>query len=72
MICLAEHYNVWIGYELGTENYKHAIPIIIIIIMELEFISIKYWFEAQTEEINNIEKNLQIQNRIYIAEKIKH
>jgi hypothetical protein len=48
--------NVWTGYELGIENYKFAIPLVIIV-MILEFISVKYWFEAQTEEIKNVEKN---------------
>ena len=47
--------NVWTGYELGTENYKLAIPLVIII-MILEFHCVKFWFEAQTEEIKNSEK----------------
>jgi hypothetical protein len=50
--------NVWTGYELGTENYKLAIPLVIIV-MILEFISVKFWFEAQTDEIKNVEKNHQ-------------
>lgn len=45
--------NVWTGYELGIENYKFAIPLVIIV-MILEFFSVKYWFEAQTEEIKNV------------------
>ena len=48
--------NVWTGYELGTENYKIAIPLILIV-MILEFHCVKYWFEAQTEEIKNVGKN---------------
>ena len=50
--------NVWTGYELGTENYTFAIPLVIIV-MILEFLSVKYWFEAQTEEIENAGKNHQ-------------
>jgi len=53
--------NVWTGYEFGTENYKLAIPLVIIV-MILEFISVKYWFEAQTEEIKNVGKNHQDSN----------
>jgi len=48
--------NVWTGYELGTENYIIAIPLILIV-MVLEFNCVKYWFEAQTEEIKNAGKN---------------
>lgn len=48
--------NVWTGYELGTENYKLAIPLVIII-MVLEFHCVKFWFEAQTEEIKNSAKS---------------
>ncbi len=44
--------NVWTGYELGIENYLLAIPLVIAI-MILEFCCIKFWFEAQTEEIRN-------------------
>jgi hypothetical protein len=50
--------NVWTGYELGTENYNFAIPLVIIV-MILEFVSVKYWFEAQTEEIKNAGNNHQ-------------
>lgn len=50
--------NVWTGYELGTENYKLALPLVIIV-MIMEFISVKYWFEAQTEEIRNVKYNYQ-------------
>jgi hypothetical protein len=45
--------NVWTGYELGTENYKLALPLVIIG-MIMEFFCVKYWFEAQTEEITNV------------------
>lgn len=48
--------NVWTGFELGVENYKFAIPLVIIV-MILEFKSVTNWFEAQTEEIRNTEKN---------------
>lgn len=48
--------NVWTGYELGIENYYLAIPLVIIV-MILEFHSVKYWFDAQTEEIKNVEIN---------------
>ncbi len=48
--------NVWTGYELGIENYKFAIPLVIIV-MILEFKSVTNWFEAQTEEIRNTEKS---------------
>jgi len=48
--------NVWTGYELGIENYKFAIPLVILV-MILEFHSVKYWFEAQTEEIKNVGRN---------------
>jgi hypothetical protein len=48
--------NVWTGYEMGTGNYKFAIPLVISV-MILEFLSVKYWFEAQTEEIKNVGKN---------------
>ncbi|MCX9081019.1 MAG: hypothetical protein OIN83_02360 [Candidatus Methanoperedens sp.] len=48
--------NVWTGYELGTENYRIAMPLILIV-MILEFHCVKYWFEAQTEEIANAGKN---------------
>ena len=47
--------NVWTGYELGIANYKLAIPLVIII-MILEFNCVKFWFEAQTEEIKNFRK----------------
>jgi hypothetical protein len=50
--------NVWIGYELGIENYKLAISLVFII-MILEFHCVKFWFEAQTEEIKNTEKIMQ-------------
>lgn len=50
--------NVWTGYELGTENYTLAIPLVIIV-MILEFISVKCWFEAQTEEIKSFGQNNQ-------------
>jgi hypothetical protein len=50
--------NVWTGYELGTENYTLALPLVIVV-MILEFISVKYWFEAQTEEIKNVGTNHQ-------------
>lgn len=45
--------NVWTGYELGTENYAIAIPLILIV-MFLEFHCVKFWFAAQTEEIQNV------------------
>lgn len=51
--------NVWTGYELGTQNYTIAIPLVIIV-MILEFRSVKFWFEAQTEEIKNVGKNHQV------------
>ncbi len=49
--------NVWTGYELGIENYKIAIPLVIIV-MVLEYHSVKYWFEAQTEEIKSVGQKL--------------
>ncbi|MCX9084458.1 MAG: hypothetical protein OIN87_06650 [Candidatus Methanoperedens sp.] len=50
--------NVWTGYELGIENYRLAIPLVIIV-MILEFQSVRFWFEAQTEEIKNVGKKYQ-------------
>jgi hypothetical protein len=47
--------NIWTGYELGIGNYKLAI-LLVSIIMILEFHCVKFWFEAQTEEIKNAEK----------------
>ncbi len=49
--------NVWTGYELGMQNYNIAIPLVITV-MILEFCSVKFWFEAQTEEIKNAGQNL--------------
>jgi hypothetical protein len=60
--------NVWTGYELGIENYNFAIPLVIIV-MILEFHSVKYWFEGQTEEIKNVGKNHQGLKPYNIAEK---
>lgn len=48
--------NVWTGYALGIENYQLAIPLILVV-MILEFHCVKYWFEAQTEEIKNVRAN---------------
>ncbi|MCE8425556.1 MAG: hypothetical protein J5U17_07230 [Candidatus Methanoperedens sp.] len=45
--------NVWTGFELGTENYGLAIPLVIMV-MIMEFYSVTSWFEAQTEEIKNV------------------
>jgi hypothetical protein len=56
--------NVWTGYELGTENYIFAIPLVFIV-MILEFLSVKYWFEAQTEEIKNV-GNTHLDSKQYI------
>ena len=53
--------NVWTGFELGTENYLLALPLVVIV-MIIEFRSVKYWFEAQTEEIQNIKTNLRFSN----------
>lgn len=49
--------NVWTGYELGIENYNIAIPLVIIV-MILEYNSVKFWFEAQAEEIKNSGQNI--------------
>lgn len=42
--------NVWVGYELGTENWKLAIPLVIVV-MAIEFVNVRLWVEAQTESI---------------------
>jgi len=51
--------NVWTGYELGIENYNIAIPLVIIV-MILEYNSVKFWFEAQAEEIKNSNENFSV------------
>lgn len=53
--------NVWTGFELGTENYALAIPLVIFI-MIIEFYSVKSWFAAQTEEITNVENGFNANN----------
>lgn len=42
--------NVWAGYELGIENYPYAV-FLIVVLMFIEFYSVKLWIEAQTEDI---------------------
>ena len=47
--------NVWVGYELGTENWNLAIPLVIFI-MIIEFFNVRLRVEAQTESIEEHKK----------------
>ncbi len=44
--------SVWTGYELGIGNWFLAIPLILIS-MIFEFINVKLWIDAQTEDLKN-------------------
>ena len=43
--------GVWTGYALGQENFKLAVPLVVIC-MTLQFFTTNMWIAAQTEEIN--------------------
>lgn len=45
--------DVWLGFKLGTEDYSTA-AVLLIVIMVLEFVCVKSWFNAQTDEIKQI------------------
>ena len=50
LYALAVPINVWAGYKLGVEEYPFACGLVIVS-MFIEYLSVKSWIQAQTEEV---------------------